>query len=261
MKKLTAIVLSAILLLSAISLASCAKPTTASIYAKATEKLLDIDAVEMNTSMTIEMSAEDQTISMDMDYGIKSKGRKTEAPTAYADIKMSMLGQTVDVTAYAEGDYVYISTMGEGIKLPKDSETAGGYDIEATMNAFEIEVPAQFLESTEFTTDEEGNYILSFTFNGNEHADILKKFTDNVMSGLGSSLSEYELSIGEVKYELVIDKDYMMKNMNLEMTMDITTSGITMKTSVTAEGEYVAFNDGVTITPPEGYQSYEEWVE
>ena len=261
MKKLTAIVLSVIMLLSAMSLASCAKLTTASVYAKATEKLLELDSVEMTTSMTIDMSAAGQTISMDMDYVIKSKGLKTEAPTAYADIKMSMLGQTVDIVAYAEGDYVYISAMGEGIKLPKDSDMAAGYDIEATMNAFEIDVPLEILEATEFVTDEEGNYILSFDLDGAEHADILKNFTDNVISGMDSSLSDYELSIGDVKYELVIGKDYMLKGMSIEMTMDITVEGITMTANVVAEGEYVAFGDSVTITPPEGYQSYEEWVE
>ena len=211
--------------------------------------------------MTIDMSAEGQTVSIGMDYGIKSKGLKTEAPIGYADIKMTMLGQSVDVTAYAEGDYVYISTMGEGIKLPKDSEAAAGYNIEATMSSFEIEVPLELLESTEFTADEEGNYVLSFIFDGNEHADILKTFTDNVMSGISASLSDYELSIGEVKYDLVIGKDYMLKNMNIEMAMDITVEGITMNVNVVSECEYVAFNESVTITPPEGYQSYEEWVE
>ena len=128
------------------------------------------------------------------------------------------------------------------------------------MNDFEIDVPASILETAKATTDKDGNYVLSFTFDGKEHADILKDFTNNVVSGLDSSLTEYTIAVGTVKYELVIDEDYTLKGIKLEASMELTSGGVSMTIDVAVDSEYIAFNDDVTVTPPEGYLDYEELI-
>ena len=72
------------------------------------------------------------------------------------------------------------------------------------------------------------------------------------------SLSEFDLSLGEVKYTLIVDKTFMLKSMKLDMTMSVTTQGVTIEADVSVNGEYLAFDDAVTITPPEGYKNYPE---
>lgn len=261
MKRIVAIALTAIMLLAAVSLAACGKETTKSIYDKTNEKMLAVDAMEVKMDVQMDMTMAGQTISSDMSYVIKTTGAKSDSPVGYADIEMDMLGQKVNVVSYVEGDYVYIYTMGEGMKLPKDSELAADYDTEATLNAYEIDIPEEILEATEFTTDDDGNYVLAFDFNGQEHADALKSLTDSIMAGMDTTLSGYEATIGDVKYVITVNKDdFTLETMKLEMTMDMTVEGMDVAVKVVADSEYLAFGDSVTITPPEGYQDFEELV-
>ena len=263
MKKLTAIILAAIMLLSAVSLASCKKEevTAKLIYGKMTANLLSYDAYEANMAVNMDMgvAGQDVSIKTTMEYNIKADDMKSDSPIGYADIKMDMLGQTVEVTSYTEGDYVYITSMGEGMKLPKDSVLAADYNTSETINAYEIDVPAEILESTEYTTDEEGNYVLSFTFT-KDNVDILQELIDNILAGMEQSLSDFDFELGDVKYVLVADKDYAPKSMKMDMTMTISSQGVTMSVLCSVNCEYVAFGDAVIITPPEGYQNYEELI-
>lgn len=264
MKKLTAILLSIIMLLSAVSLAACSKDKISAklVYENAKEKRLSLEAYEAKIVMNMDIGASGQDISIksSMEYDIKADGVGSDSPVSYADIEMKILGQTVDVISYTEGEYVYVDTMGSQMKMLKDSAFGAGYNFEATVNDFEIDVPASILETAKTTTDKDGNYVLSFTFDGKEHADILKDFTNNVVSGLDSSLTEYTIAVGTVKYELVIDEDYTLKGIKLETTMALSAGGVSMTVAVAVDSEYVAFNDDVTVTPPEGYLDYEELI-
>ena len=264
MKKLTAIILSVIMLLSAVSLVSCSKDEISAklVYENAKEKLLSREAYEANIVMDMELGTAGQDISVksSMEYNIKADGIGSDSPVSYADIEMKILGQSVDVISYTEGEFVYVDTMGVKMKMLKDSELGSGYNFETTVNDFEIDVPASILETAKATADKEGNYVLSFTFNGTEHADILKNFTDNVVSGIDSSIENYTASVGKVKYELVISEDYTLKGIKLEAAMELISGGVSMTIDVAVESEYVAFNEDVTVTPPEGYLDYEELI-
>ena len=263
MKKITAIILAAVMLLSALSLASCTKEeiTAKLIYDKMNANLLALDAFEAKMSIEMDMgvAGQDVTVKTSMDYDIKADGIGTDAPVAYADIKIDMLGQTVRATSYTEGDYIYITSEGEGMKLPKNSELAADYDATTAINAYEIDIPDEMLEASAFTTDEEGNYVLSFAIGG-DRRDILDDLIKNIMSGMDASLSDYELEIGDVKYVLVADKDFAPKSMKMDITMNVTAQGMEMSIDCSASCEYLAFGDSVTVTPPEGYQDFEELV-
>ena len=193
MKKITAVMLAAIMILALASLAGCGATTTAGVYARATEKMLSVDAYEAKMTIAMDWTVAGESITTAMDCVIKVDDVKTDSPTGYAEMKMDMLGGNMDVISYAEGDYIYVGYMGEGMKLLRDSELAADYDMLGAVGTYDINVPAELLEATELTTDEDGNYVLEFTFDGEEHADVLSALADNVLSEMDASFSDYDV--------------------------------------------------------------------
>ena len=258
MKRIAMLVLSVLLAVTAV-FTGCAE-TAGDVYRKAEEKMAGYNAIEAKIEMkTVITTAElEEPINTEMKYTVKTGNMKGDNPVAYADIVMTLLGRDMGITSYAEGDYVYVSLMGEGIKVPADSATASSYSGADVIDGYLLDMPDEMLESVELTETEDGASILSFSFDGDEYSEILEGITAGVMSGIASDMEGYELSIGQVSYVMTVEKDSDIKKIALTMDMDIGFGGQTMNAEVEAVIEYVAFDDDVKITPPEGYLDFPE---
>ena len=145
MKKVTSIILAMILLVSAVSMVSC-KKSTAEVYVETMAKFALLDALE--TEMTIEMTMKvpgmDEEMKIEMDILSKTDKLKTDSPVSYAQVSTEMIGQSVKATSYIEGDYIYINTMGQKMKVSLENAEDIGYSSFDSDN-YSIDIPEDML--------------------------------------------------------------------------------------------------------------------
>lgn len=81
-------------------------------------------------------------------------------------------------------------------------------------------------------------------------------------SNYGDTVKNSEISISDAKAEITVGKtgDFSVYKLSFKMDMIMSVEGQTITTSTAADYviEFQKFDADVTITPPEGYQNFEE---
>lgn len=262
MKKLTAVALTLVMLVSVFALTSCEKVTAYSLVTDAVAKTNALDSFEADMNIAMGMSVMGVTMEVPMDYNIKAAGLKGENPVSFSTIDMSLMGATMTTESYMEGDWCYISVSGQNmkVKVGEDSEEYDGYaNIESAIKG----LPEEVLSEVEIVENEGGTKTVSVAIEDDKFAEIYKDFIDSMAaSATETNDSISDISITNATVEITVDENGYVSvyKMAFDMNIDVETSGIVVGTEASVEMEITFKNPGtaVTITPPEGYQDFPE---
>ena len=126
MKKLTAIFLSLVMVLS-MSLGVAAAEDPQAVYHAAAEQTNALTSMVVGGTGTITVAGEDrstggmtQTASMDMGFNLDMQvnAEDPQNPQMKMLMDMSMLGETINMEMYFRDQYLYMNTAGEKVKKP-----------------------------------------------------------------------------------------------------------------------------------------------
>ncbi|MBQ7011512.1 MAG: hypothetical protein IJN63_07370 [Clostridia bacterium] len=262
MKKVITIALAIAIAISCFGFASCGKQLTPyETVEAALAKNAELDCLEANQTIKMKMDMMGMSIEMPITGVMKATGIKSGNPVMYSKASTSMMGTTVDTEAYIEGDYIYLTTMGESYKA-KASSLASDYDVLKDINSMLQLPPESVFEGVEPVKNEDGTTTYSFTMSEEDYLATYRPFFDSMSESLGVSGDESGLKIGNVAISLSIDKNGFVcgYDMSFNMEVSVTEMGTQMdiKCDVVCELDFVNIGGNVTITPPEGYKDFEE---
>lgn len=277
MKKLTAIGLIFVMLLSVFSLTSCEKVTAYSLIMDAQEKMNALDSCDydMDLSITMDMGIMGGKIEIPAKANIKGAGLTGENPVSLMTIEMglfeSIFGDNT-LVVYTEGDWIYMVAGGEGRKGKIDTDNTE--EEQETLDMLEIDVndlmqkvySEEAMKDLEIIENEDGTRSVSMTVPD----EVLEGFCDSLLDLIAKTGTETEgestigeFSVSNVILDLVVNKEgYLSKeDMGLDITVKVAAEeGVSFSITMNLEMSLAFKNPGtaVTVTPPEGYQDFPE---
>ena len=256
MKKITSLLLVILSFIMVLSLASCNKKTTEEIINGAIEKTSALTEYEAKMNITIDMAMQGMTMSIPMNVVTKVKDADKENPIISATTTTSMLGQSMSVESYMDGEYVYISEDGEGYKMSLE-DAMGEYDYASDIDDMLKKMPEDLIKDIELTEGDDGSYKLTVSIPNETFEEIFGDFVDDMNEASAGEIIE-ELEISDCKVVITVKNDYV-SNYDISFKMAMSVGGVETNSTVTANMEFVNPGEAVTVTPPEGYQDFEDF--
>ncbi|WP_156856152.1 DUF4367 domain-containing protein [Oceanobacillus sp. AG] len=212
-------------------------------------------------SYTTEMKIDTEI--MDMNVSIEGTADVTHDPdTLYLDMTMGMTGISMDVETYIVGEEVYMNMFGEWFITDEEEMGLESFD---QLNEGELEKLEAFADQFEMT-EEEDQYILTLTGEGEEFEELIEPYFDTSMGDLTMDIDLEEdlsdITINSFETEMKVDKESMLiqsQTVQAEFEMD----GESIQ--VTAEATVSNVNEVEPIEVPEEVKENavmeEEWEE
>lgn len=251
MKKLMTALLATVMALSMTATAFAAEDP-AVLLDRVTQKASELDSMDCDMGVHAVLvipnpqTKKDLNVNLDMLMKMKMDQIKSGNPRYKAEMAMEFLNESKYATVFYKDGYYYMDSDGEKIKYPMDLSSVIKSVDQTTAAA---ELTSSMMKS--LAVREEGeNRILSYVVDP-------AKMNAYVDEAIGALLDDTDvvIAIREVKGEYVINKDDYYTNMNMNMTMDISVYGETVRVIMLLEGTVNNPGQPVTIDFPstDGY--------
>ncbi|MBQ7336989.1 MAG: hypothetical protein IJW40_00890 [Clostridia bacterium] len=250
------------LLLICSTLVACGKPTTFEVVTDAVNKTLALDSISatMEMTMDMEMASLGTSVEVPMTTTIKASGLQSDAPVILTELTMSMMGIEMETVNYVEGEYMYMTMLGESYKVKMEDMTDydGMNDIDNLIKA----LPEALLSEIEATENADGTKTVKVEVPNDMLDTIYGELLAQVQQSAAEGATVDSCNITEAAVEITIDKDGYISvyDMSFLMEMGMSVEGFSMDVSADVEAKVTYENPGepVTVTPPEGYQDFPE---
>jgi len=265
MKKFTALALVLVMLVALFALTSCeGKKMKLTAYALVSDAVAKTEALDsFEADMEIKMGIEAMGVSMDMpmQYNVKASGLKGDNPVTFSKLSMTIMGMTMTTEAYTEGEWCYVSALGEKAKMKvgADTEEYDGFsDVKSVVKA----LPEDLLSEVEIIENSDGTKTVSVAVSDEKFAEIYKSFVDEMSSSAAESENVSDVSVENAKVTVTVDKDGYVSVYGIHFDMAVTgeSDGISVETKASVDMTITYKNPGtaVTVTLPADYQDYKE---
>lgn len=250
MKRILAVLMSSVLVLS---LAACSQETAKTpeeIYDEAIAKSQQLNALDGDMEMSMDMDMGGMTLGMTMTADLQMrKNSDTDVEMAMV-MGSNILGQQLNVEEYFKDGYLYLSDgAGTKVKAPFEySEIAGQASINTATSR-------DYMDTLEMSEDENGNYVFNYTIAQDKLNDYLATALGSMEDLLGETGS---FTISEMTGTCVIDKDYNVLSDKVHMVMSMDVEGQTMNMTVDVSIVYNAVGDAVVVSFPDDLDTYTE---
>ncbi len=258
MKKITSILLAALMIVSVMALASCKKPETPeSLVNGAIEKTNAYDAYEIDMLMEMSMNVMGMEMTIPLDMHVMTSGEKEDNPITSMNMTIELLGMSSTVDMYSEGDWAYITADDESFKMNLEDakEQVGSTDT----SYLESIIPADIFEGTEIIENEDGTKSVELVIPDDRFTEIFPTMLDSMTSTMGTGTAA-DIKISNAKITITV-ADGLIKGFDMTFDMEMTIEGIAVTASAKVESDYLAFGEDVVITPPEGYLDFPDYSE
>lgn len=241
MRKILAIVLAAVMMLSLCSCSLFDNLTAYGLYLKAMNDIEKAGGLDVDSVVNMSIGMLGQSVDITMDMSVKQNGDDMYMEVDYGELLgVSMVMTVIDGYAYVESDGVKVKyAIPEGEEEELKEEQLGQIP----------ELAEEAFEGIEIVKNDDGTKQISLLIN--ESA---------INSILGTVLGETDESanIEDVLYTMTFDKDNDLISAVISMDMDMTTSGIEATASIDMECVYNNIGTAPEITLPADTSEYEE---
>ena len=228
--------------------------SVAAVLKEAVNKNEDLDAMSAVMKMEMNIESEGMTMSVPVTANIKAKNLKSDNMISLVDMTMSLLGEEVAMQMYQEGEWAYVVMDDFGYKYNLEDEL-GGMDYADSAKNMLAEIPEDLLLGVEPVKAEDGSQTVTISIPGEKFSEIYNELIEDVAAESGALMGETNISDAVVTITIA---DGYVTVYDISFTMNMTEEGIS--TAVEAKVTLTFDNPGqdVEITPPEGYQDFEE---
>ncbi len=259
MKKITAILLVMCLMCGALMLTSCTE-STAEMISNAVKNTNELDSFEAEMEIDITMTAQGMEVSVPMSYDMKAKDLQTDKPIIGADVKTSMMGMKIDMEIYTDGEWAYISTGGAAemsYKQKMDSPDFN-YDMAGSAQSMVKEIPAELLENVEVKKNDDGSKTVELSISDEDFKELFEDVINDAAADSAGEADIDDIAIKNAKVSVTVADGYV-KSYELSFDMDMEVEGTKMTAETEMSIEFKSYNKELTITPPEGYEKFEDY--
>lgn len=255
MKKITSLILIVLTVFMALSLTACSEPTTKEIISSAVEKTNALKEYEAKMDITIDMTMEGMTMNIPMNVVTKVKDADKDNPIISATTTTKVLGQEIAVETYMDNEYVYVVEDGEGYKMSLE-DAEGEYDYASDIDDMLKDLPEDLIKDIKMVKNDDGSATLTVNIPNDTFKEIFDDFVEDMNESSGG-VSIDEVEISDCKVSITVKDDYI-KNYDISFKMTMNVEGYSSTSTVVAKMEFVNPGQSVTITPPTGYQDFED---
>ena len=253
LKKIFSFVLVMCLVLMCGSLTACNEDIY-SIINDAVEKTDDLDSMDAEMKIQMDIATEGMTLSMPVTVDMKAKGLNSDSPILSSDLSMTMLGQTMEMQMYQEGDWAYL-VIDEMKYKTSIAEAESEYDYSDDIDAMLQEIPENLLKDVKAVKNDDGSQTVTINISDKQFAEIYDDFIEDVNSSSGTDVADIKISDAVVSIT-VADGYISVYDIKFKMEMEI--EGMKATADVKASVTYKNPGKDVTVTAPEGYKDFEE---
>lgn len=254
-KKLAA----ALLVLSAVCLGGCGSKelTAEEVMEKATAKQQEMTSMDADAVMSMAMEADGQSIDYDMDMNIKADQLNSDDMKMYLEMDMNILGQDMSTTAYYEGGYYYVDSMGTKMKMEMDLSEVNQM---VSQNSAFSQIPTEAYKTLEMT-EEDGNYVITYVADGSKMTEMIDELMGSMLSSTLGETSDMDISLGDVSGTMTVNKDFYVIDQTMQLDMAMSMEGTEISTSVDMDMVLNNPGEAVTVEEPADLDAYEEITE
>lgn len=220
----------------------------------ALEKTENLDSMAAQMKMEINMTAAGLSLSIPITMNLKGKGMKSTNPIISTDVSMSIFGQSMEFELYQEGGWTYMVMGDMKYKAPVSDET-DDMDYAESFDEILKKIPESVLKDVELVKAADGSQTATISFPAELFAEVYEEFVESVNSETGTDAEEMQISDAVVKITVA---DGYITVYDLSFKMGMTVEGVSTSAEAKATITYDNPGKDVTITSPEGYQSFEE---
>lgn len=263
MKKWIAVLLAVMMLASVFGMTGCDKDNlgggdnnTTDLYTLVSQAMENSQKVSSYSATITQVSTQSlmgMTMETNMTMNIKANAADSNNPEIGMDGSMTMDGQNIPYAFYFKDGWMYISTYGEGYKmqvtLDEFQQDAGSVEEMFT------DLPKELFDGVTAKV-ENGVTTVELTADSDEFKAMYEKLVQEMFADvLGDDISAVEVS--DAKIVISASGGYV-RSYDMSFKCSYTFSGETISFTVTQNLVFNSINEDVTITPPEGYESFPE---
>lgn len=270
MKKTLALLLC--LLTAVMLLASCGGNTPEKLIEGAFERMSELDAFELEMviamEVSMEMMGETETQSMPLTISLAGKDLKSETPKVLMEMSMSMEDETMTATAYMEGEWMYATADGESYKFPVEdmSDMGAMADYSQQFESLLVDFPEAVYSGVTVEKNGDGSKTVTLSLTAEQFESIFSALSTELGESIGVVDEGVAITYQPATVEVTVKGDLVSAYkldfaMNISMDLDGDTATTEDVMSLTFSVGYdvtVVKTSGVTVTPPAGYQDFEE---
>lgn len=258
MKRIVSLILTLCMILGCGVLSACSNQSAYDVVNSAMEKTSALDSMDAAVKMTMNITIGDESINMPMNYKIKATGLQGENPKLRMEMTTtaSIAGTTNSITMdiYTTDGWIYMSTNGSGYKM-KQEAMDGQMGADMSTDLIVQPLPETLLKDCKLTKNNDGSESVRITVDGKEFMDLFKDMIDSMNSNIGTEV--VNLTISDATVTITVRDGYIsVYEMDYSMNMEV--SGTAAQAAVTASVQYNNPGKAVTVTPPDGYESFPE---
>ena len=262
-KKLISLLLALTVLCTGLFLTGCGNEdvpeetkakTAFEIIDEALQKTQNLESMDAKIEMEMSMGADGFTMTIPMSIKIMGKDLKAEKPVLSTVISMSMLGQSIEMEIYQEDQWAYMVMDEMKYKLNVKDATD---ELDYAENADYMlqEIPEELLKDVQPVTAADGSQTFTVNFPEETFDRIYDELIESVGSNMGTDIEDAKIS--DAVATITVADGYVTVY-DLAFNMEMTAEGVSTTTAVKATCTYNNPGQPVTVTPPEGYQDFEE---
>ena len=124
------------------------------------------------------------------------------------------------------------------------------------------ELPEDILSDVEITENSDGTKTVSVAVSDEKFAEIYKSFVDEMSASAAEGEEVSEVSVTNAKVTVTVDKNGYISvyGISFDMNLKAESEGMSLEMKASVDMNIAFKNPGtaVTITPPAGYQDFEE---
>ncbi len=259
MKKIISLMLVVLMLLSSMLMISCfddrdddddddnTKINAKSEIKSALEKMDTVDSCTGSSNLTIDVKSGGITVTMEMLYAVKMADMQTANPKRYADVIIRTFGAEETGVIYTEGGWDYIVAGNEKYKSRVEEDNDVSFS-ELADSVYNGAVSKKISDGTS----------VELKFTEEQFFEYFPSTLDAVFQIFDLEGMEEYMTISDAYVKLLINKDGYVAEQELGFNVIVSYEGETIELKVLNTATYGEFNKPVTITPPQGYQSFME---
>ena len=236
------------------------------------ERMSELDAYELEMviamEVSMEMMGETETQLMPMTISLAGKDLKSETPKILMEMSMSMDDETMTATAYIEGEWIYATADGESYKLKvEDMNDMGAMaDYSQQFEGLLVDFPEAVYNGVTVKKNGDGSKTVALSLTAEQFESIFSALSTELGESIGVVDEGVAITYQPATVEVTVKGDLVSAYkldfaMNISMDLDGDTATTEDVMSLTFSVGYdvtVVKTSGVTVTPPAGYQDFEE---
>lgn len=219
------------------------------LYNQAMEKTSSLDNYNATATLKMNFAMQDFEMNADATMDMKVKDQFSGNMKYILNMKMNMLGQTIDTTTFYTDGYYYMDMYDNKIKVPMPMDEM----VKTSLNASDLLQDSDYLQDLQIADDGQGNKVLTY----NISADSFNSILGQLLQSMGQTIDS-DIKIREFHGSAKINAEGYCYKTSMVMKYVMVIEGQSITGDIMIDLDYINPGQNVYFDLPstDGYVEY-----